>query len=142
MVPHTLCSIHSTVPLIISYHPFRFLIGYKSVAEVWYFIKKEINPNLDGLFRCLFWGGKIIPLCIPVRGNIPLDGNNLFGACYRGIGRKKLLKTFNLWSYHLVIMFQLKIRLQTRYLMKKQKETEIKPTRKTKWNNEHFWKYL
>ena len=36
------------------------------------------------------------PLCIPLRGNIPLVENNLFAACYRHVGRKKLLKTINL----------------------------------------------
>ena len=34
-------------------------------------------------------------LCIPLRGNIPFGGNNLFAACYRNVGRK-LLKTINL----------------------------------------------
>ena len=31
-------------------------------------------------------------LCIPLCGNAPPDGNNPFAACYRDIGRKKLLK--------------------------------------------------
>ena len=44
-------------------------------------------------------------LCIQLRGNVPPDGNNPFAACYRVIGRKKLLKTINLWSYQLVVMF-------------------------------------
>ena len=35
-------------------------------------------------------------LCIQLRGNITLDGNNLFTACYRDGGRKKLLKMINL----------------------------------------------
>ena len=34
-------------------------------------------------------------LCIPLQGNIPLSGNNLFAACYRDVGRKKLLKMIN-----------------------------------------------
>ena len=42
-----------------------------------------------------------IPLCV----NIPLGGNNLFAVCYRDVGRKKLLKTFSLWCYQLVVMF-------------------------------------
>ena len=31
-------------PLTISYHQFQFLIGYYSVAEIWYFIQKR-NEN-------------------------------------------------------------------------------------------------
>ena len=37
-----------------------------------------------------------LPLCIPLRGNIPLGGNNLLSVCSRDSGRKKLLKTINL----------------------------------------------
>ena len=46
-------------------------------------------------------GGVCMPLCV----NIPLGGNNLFAVCYLDVGRKKLLKTFSLWSYQLVVMF-------------------------------------
>ena len=34
-------------------------------------------------------------VCIPLCGNTPLGGNNLFAACYGNVGRKKLLKTIN-----------------------------------------------
>ena len=40
------------------------------------------------------WGGG--GGCIPLCGNIPLGGNNLFAVCYHNVGRKKLLKTFSL----------------------------------------------
>ena len=36
------------------------------------------------------------PVCIPLRGNISLGGNNLFAACCRDVGRKRLLKAINL----------------------------------------------
>ena len=57
-----------------------------------------------------FWGEET--LCIPLRGNILLGRNNLFTAYSRYVGRKKLLKTINLLSHQLVVMFQWKIRLQ------------------------------
>ena len=44
-----------------------------------------------GLFSAFIPGGRgsqIDHLCIPLRGNIPLGGNNLFAACYRDVGKK------------------------------------------------------
>ena len=35
----------SSIPLTISYHQFRFLIGSYSVVEIWYFIKKKRKEN-------------------------------------------------------------------------------------------------
>ena len=34
-----------TVPMAISYHQFRFLIGYYSVTQIWYFIQKKTKKN-------------------------------------------------------------------------------------------------
>ena len=42
----------SSIPLIISYHQFRFLIGSYSVVEIWYFIKKKEKKIIK---TQLFW---------------------------------------------------------------------------------------
>ena len=40
----------NTVPLTISYHQFRFLIGSYSVADNWYFIKKRKKNDKNNFF--------------------------------------------------------------------------------------------
>ena len=52
--------------------------------------------NTIVLFTKVAYQNKERPLCNPLRGNSPLAGNNLFAACYRDVGKKKLLKTINL----------------------------------------------
>ena len=58
------------------------------VRKFWGLIPTFVEVTWEALV-----GGS--PLCIPLRRNIRLGGNNLFAACCRKIGRKKLLKTIN-----------------------------------------------
>ena len=71
------------------------------------FIRFQCILPHSGILFSEFWNLYKLKrgVCIPFRGNIPLGGNSLFAACYRDVGRKKLLKTVNLWSHQLVVMF-------------------------------------
>ena len=61
----------------------RFATLLRNLTDAWYVQKSSSCRNFDGLY-------------ITLRVNIPLVGNNLFAGCYRGVGRKELLKTINL----------------------------------------------